>query len=287
MFASIAVGSAFAATCSNATLNGVWGVFVGAAVGQFTADGNGNVTGSSTVSNNGAIETQTYTGTYSISKNCTGSLTTNFTGGGTGHNNFVVDDSKKGAQVINTDRGHAASGFALAEGVVTCGLTGKKATFAANLIGNILGTGPIAYVFQVTLDGKGNVSSGSGTFDVSGKYVTAPSITGTYAENADCTGTMQITPSGFGKLNFDSVVVNAGKEILVIETDAGTVIGDTCSSRRGIERSAPHIDAMCGCTLYRFQFSALPKKDPKAWFRLSREQHNLSSYEKTIDVPKI
>jgi len=220
----IAVGSA-SATCSNATFSGVWGYFVGAAVGQFTSDGNGNVTGSSTVSNNGAIETQTYTGTYSISKNCTGSLTLNIAGGGTSNNNFVVDDGKKGAQVINTNSGSAASGFALAQGVVTCGLTGKKATFAANLIGEIPGTGPIAYVFQVTLDGKGNVSSGSGTFDVSGNYVTAPSIKGTYTENDDCTGTMQITPSGFGTLNFNFVVVSAGKEILLLETDTDTVVG--------------------------------------------------------------
>jgi hypothetical protein len=227
MFATmIAVGSASAATCANATLNGVWGYFVGASVGQFTSDGNGNITaGSQTVSQNGVIETQTYTGTYSISKNCTGSLTTNITGGGTSNNNFVVDDGKKGAQVINTDSGSAASGFALAQGVVTCGLTGKKATFAANLIGKIPNTGPIVYVFQVTLDGKGNVSSGSGTFDVSGNYVTAPSITGTYTENANCIGTMQITPSGFSTLNFNFVVVNAGKEILLLETDADTVVG--------------------------------------------------------------
>jgi hypothetical protein len=38
----IAVGPA-SATCSNATLNGVWGYIVGAAVGQFTADGKGNL----------------------------------------------------------------------------------------------------------------------------------------------------------------------------------------------------------------------------------------------------
>ena len=34
------------------------------------------------------------------------------------------------------------------------------------------GTGPIAYVAQLILDGKGNVS-GAGTFDVNGAIVTA------------------------------------------------------------------------------------------------------------------
>ena len=47
MFAGwAAVGSASAA-CSNATMTGVWGVFAGAAVGQFTADGKGNITNGS------------------------------------------------------------------------------------------------------------------------------------------------------------------------------------------------------------------------------------------------
>lgn len=95
--------------------------------------------------------TQTFTGTYSVAKNCTGSMTLNITGGGTEHNNFVVDNGKKGLQVINTDSGSAPSGFALAQGLVTCGLTGTKQTFAVNLIGKIPNTGPIAYVAQVIL----------------------------------------------------------------------------------------------------------------------------------------
>jgi hypothetical protein len=218
----IAVGPA-SATCSNATLNGVWGYIVGAAVGQFTADGKGNLTnGSQTVSQNGVIETQTFTGKYSVLTNCTGSVTVNITGGGTVTANIVADDGNKGLQIIDTISGKVAAGFSLAQGVVTCGLTGKKVTFAANLIGKIP-KGAVAYVAQVILDGKGNVS-GAGTFDVNGRIVTAP-FTGTYTESANCTGTAQFTPSGFSTLNFHFVVVNAGKEILLLETDTNTVVG--------------------------------------------------------------
>ncbi len=219
----IAVGPA-SATCSNATLNGVWGFIVGAAVGQFTADGKGNLTnGSQTVSQNGVIKTQTFTGTYSVSTNCTGHVTANITGGGTATANIVADDGNKGLQVIDTISGGVAAGFSLARGVVTCGFTGKKATFAANLIGKIPGKGPIAYVAQVILDANGNVS-GTGTFDVNGTIVTAP-FNGTYTESANCTGTARFTPSGFSTLNFHFVVVNAGKEILLLETDTNTVVG--------------------------------------------------------------
>jgi hypothetical protein len=85
--------------------------------------------------------------------------------------------------------------------------------------------GPVAYVEQVILDGKGNVS-GSGTSSLDGTIDTAP-ITGTYTENADCTGSAQITPQGFSTLNFNFVVVNVGKEILLIETDTNTIVSGT------------------------------------------------------------
>jgi len=219
----IAVGPA-SAICSKATLNGVWGYEVGSAVGHFTANGQGNITsGLQTVSENGVIVTQTFTGTYSESKNCTGSVTIKATGSGKVIVKFVADDGNKGVQLIDTTSGGVAGGFGLAQGAATCGLTGKKATFAANLFGKIVNTGPIAYVAQVILDGEGKVS-GSGTFDVNGTIVNAPIIKGTYTENSDCTGTVQIKPSPSSTLNFNFVVVNSGKEILLIETDANTIV---------------------------------------------------------------
>jgi hypothetical protein len=220
----VAVGSA-SATCSKATVTGVWGYLVGTAVGQFTTDGNGHITaGSQTVSQNGTIVTQTYTGTYSVANNCTGSLTLNFTGGGTATANIVLDQMNKGAQIIDTTSGLNASGLGAAEGTVTCGLTGKKATYAALLGGKYPGTGTkVDYVVQVILDGHGEVS-GSGTFDVGGTITPWTSISGEYTESSNCTGTIQII-AGTSTLNFNFVVVAAGKEIFMIETDSGTAVG--------------------------------------------------------------
>jgi len=210
-----------ASACSDATMNGVFGYVVGAAVGQFTADGAGNITaGSQTASNNGVISTKTFTGTYSIATNCMGTLTINFTGGGKADANFVLDTGNKGAQIIDSDIGTVASGFSLARGTVTCGL-GPKRTFAANLLGKNT-VGHVAYVAQVILNGTGGVS-GSGTFDVNGK-ITVDTITGTYTENSQCTGSLKIIPKGLSPLNFKFVVVGAGSEVLLIETDANTVV---------------------------------------------------------------
>jgi len=229
-----AVGSASAASCSDVTLKGVYGfIFSGlggdgtprALVGQATADGKGNLSGTVTKSKDGTILTMTFTGTYSVAKNCTGSLTVNDQDGETRHDNFVFDNGNKGWQGIQTDSGRVISGFALAEGAAVCGENGKKQTFAANLSGSVINVGQVAYGEQVILDGKGNVS-GNGTFSLAGAIYMVP-ITGTYTENADCTGSAQITPHGFSTLNFNFVVVNVGKEILLIETDTNTIVSGT------------------------------------------------------------
>jgi hypothetical protein len=84
---------------------------------------------------------------------------------------------------------------------------------------------PEAIVGQVTLDGKGNLS-GTETFSVN--YAsTEVSVTGTYTESANCTGTAQITPSGGSAANFNTVRVGSGKEVLLLETDNSTLTGGT------------------------------------------------------------
>ena len=72
------------------------------------------------------------------------------------------------------------------------------------------------------LSGTGKVS-GSGAFDVNGTIVSA-TIKGTYTENSDCTGTIQMKLPRSITLNFNSVVANSGKEILLVETDANTIV---------------------------------------------------------------
>ena len=77
----VAVVSASAATCSNATLHGSYGLHATgtvpgglpfAAVGRFTFDGKGNLTGKLFVRVNGNnVEPPEFSGTYSVSPDCT------------------------------------------------------------------------------------------------------------------------------------------------------------------------------------------------------------------------
>jgi hypothetical protein len=235
--AMVGVVPALGSTCSNASLNGVFGFLNagydsteggdhGTSVGQITYNGKGKVSGTLTHSDKGTISALTFTGTYSVSKNCTGSTVEVQSNDVTVHNNFVIDESNAGTQFIISDSGPIQTGLLLAQGAATCGLTGKVETFAVNVIGtNSLLGGATGYVGQMILNGKGKVS-GSGTLDIAGTAHSG-SLTGTYTEKANCTGTLKITPSGGALSDFNFVVVNAGKELLLIETDNGaTVFGN-------------------------------------------------------------
>ena len=118
--------------CSNATLKGTFshvgtgfniapspvaGPFAG--LGTETFDGNGGVTGNATGSFNGNIDSGTFTGTYTVNSDCTGTMTSKFSNGFTGHVYFVLvwtptanGTSLSEFQFISTDPGGVETGIA-------------------------------------------------------------------------------------------------------------------------------------------------------------------------------
>ena len=217
---AMAAGSA-SATCSKASVTGVWGFQIGTAIGQFKADGIGNITAGTLIVNQAGTLKETFAGTYTVGSACTGSLSLKLSTGGTATANFVLDNLNKGAQFIDTTPGVTAEGPGASKGTVTCGLTGTAETFAALLLGRASGN-QIAYVAQLILDGKGHVS-GAGTFVVAGT-ARVTTIAGTYTESSSCIGNIHITPSGLSTLNFAFVVVNGGNELLLLETDSNASV---------------------------------------------------------------
>ena len=102
--------------CSNVTLIGTFSradtgfvlapaAAVGptALVGTFTFDGNGNLTGAFTSSQQGHIGHGTQTGTYTVNTDCTGTIVVKGSGPNSSHYSFVIDDSGNGFQYICTD----------------------------------------------------------------------------------------------------------------------------------------------------------------------------------------
>jgi hypothetical protein len=99
-------------TCSNATLQGAYGSnqtgtlngLPFAQVNRVVSDGNGNVTGSGTAVVNGVVSFPTFTATYTVNSDCTGSLTSVTPPGLT--QNFVIE--RDGSEVLFIVTAHPA-----------------------------------------------------------------------------------------------------------------------------------------------------------------------------------
>lgn len=76
-----------------------------AAVGTFTFDGTGNVTGTLVLSQSGNIGRGTQAGTYTVNPDCTGTITVLGASGHASHYTFAMDDDANGFEYICTDSG--------------------------------------------------------------------------------------------------------------------------------------------------------------------------------------
>jgi hypothetical protein len=231
----VAASGSASAACSNATLNGAYGLISSGlieggentvAVYRFTADGNGNVSGSGTSSGNGTIITGPFSATYTVAGNCTGMMVVTNQFAQVSNYNFVFDTKNSQFEFIESDTGTNVSGDAVAIGAATCGFSGKKEILALRIRGHVNSGSPLDVVGQMTLNGSGKLTAAT-TSSENGEVVTS-NVKGTYTSNSDCTGTAQIKGNGFTD-NFATVTVNGGKELLLVETDTGTIVAGTAT----------------------------------------------------------
>jgi hypothetical protein len=73
-------------------------------------DGRGHEFGSSTTSINGFSFPDTFTGTYHVNPDCTGSASNTFASGGSDHVNFVIVEQGNEVKFFNADPGIVFSG---------------------------------------------------------------------------------------------------------------------------------------------------------------------------------
>jgi hypothetical protein len=223
------------ASCSNASVNGTYGIVStglngslqpASSVDQVTLDGAGHLSGTSTKSIDGTIVTFPFTGTYSIAASCNGTAIFNNQSGQTEHDNIYLNNSNAGAFLIQTDKTHVQSSIAVAQGAATCTNLGVKNPYSFEATGQVIGTGQIAGAGRLSMNGTGGIS-GTLTLSLDGVIHSSVAVTGTYKINSNCTGAATITPTGLSAMNFNLVVVNAGKEIMAIETDHNTIVTGT------------------------------------------------------------
>jgi hypothetical protein len=232
----VAMGSASAA-CSNSNLNGTYGFTVRnsvnplASIGTFTADGAGNITsGQVTQSNNGADSSVTFSGTYTIRNDCTGTISTTDSSSNLRNYFAVLSGAQKGSVALleNDPSGLIASGDAHAQGVGVCGLTGKTEALAARLSG-VAGTAIETIVGRFATDGNGTVTAGVVASSLGSTYYKPSRVSGTYTVNSSCSGTLQISFGG-KTYNFVYLPVDADKQFVLLETDANTTVAGTLAT---------------------------------------------------------
>ncbi len=109
--------------CDATTFSGVYGsnlsgsvydnqgyVYLLASVGRFVFDGAGNITGADTTSFDGSLNRRTFTGTYTVNADCTGSVTFQFGSNGTVHGDIVAVNDAKQINFVQTDTDYIFSG---------------------------------------------------------------------------------------------------------------------------------------------------------------------------------
>ena len=238
VLASFALSSAaWAATCSNASLSGAYGFLHGttdsngtpdsAAVSQVTFHSTtGTFTGETTASHDGVIITEPLSGTYAVASNCTG---TGKPTGGTPFSFVVTSTGFLAAHLLG-------EGFAVKQGSPTCTNAGVEGSFGFEATGVFVAgapfTGPVVFIGELKLSvntsGDG-VISGHVAASEDGMFLTFKQepVTGSYRVGTDCRGRATIKPKGLPEMRFSLVIVDGGKEMLAIETDADTVVTAT------------------------------------------------------------
>jgi len=249
VLASFALSSAaWAATCSNASLSGTYGFLHGgtnsagapaAGLTQVTFDPTtGTYTAEDTTSLDGVIAILPLTATYKVAPNCTVTARVRVDGSPATNVSFVVTST--GFLFLFQKPGATSSGFGVKQGSAVCTNDRVQGSFGFETTGVFLAgapvTGPVAFIGELKLtvnpSGEGLIrghlaGSQDGTIL---KFAEEP-VTGSYTIGPDCRGTATITPEGLAEMHFSLVVVDGGKEMLAIETDAGTVVDGTLVKR--------------------------------------------------------
>ena len=238
--ASNSNGQPVSHVCKNATLNGPYGYLMTGQVfltnagfvsyadsGSLTWDGSSKITGSSTLNVDGQSSSRTFTGTYTVNADCTGSVAFTDSLGNSGNLNMVIIESGVEIRLIEADSAAVISGDAKPQ--------------QTNCISNNV-TGPYAFgirggfydstgTFQLFADTGTLTSDGIGTFSLSDTAsvagnVGARSMSGKYTISSNCTGSTTLTDSSGDSEALNFTVVSGG-EILFSETDSGVIVSGT------------------------------------------------------------
>ncbi len=198
--------------------------------GMGSANGSGTLTGSdyiSDVNGDGVVVSRTYTATYTVNSDCSGSETVKDSLGQTDTLDFFVGASGSRVEFVQTNTGLVISGEAVPLASGTCSNATINGPYGSAAEGWLIP--PLSPVLaadagaaQFIADGNGHFT-GKETFSAGGE-IFAANLTGTYQVNSNCTGSSIFNDSLGNVLHYQLVVSPNGQTVYSIQTDSDTAI---------------------------------------------------------------
>jgi hypothetical protein len=236
-------GALAAGGCGPRSLNGAYGYAVQgqvippgtpeldtAVAGRIVFDAHGGLSGYEWASTNGVQETVTFTGSYSVQPDCTGTATLVNSNGRTDHITLGLVEGGHELNLTVTDPGAVITGNASRLGLSRCTNRSLSGVFNASESGSDftpagVENGDDSLFFTIHFDGRGH-EFGSSTTSFNG-FSYPDTFTGTYHVNPDCTGSASNTFASGGSDHVNFVIVEQGSEVKFFSADPGVVFAGT------------------------------------------------------------
>src|ERR1700737_1411964 len=201
-----------------------------AVAGRIVSDGTGGLLGYEWASTNGAQETVTFTGTYSIPPDCTGTAALVNSNGRTDHITLGLVEGGQEFNFTVTDPGVVITGRPSRQGISHCTDRSLSGVFNAAASGSDFTSagvenGDVSLFFTIHFDGRGH-EFGSATLNING-FSFPDTFTGTYHVNPDCTGSASHTFASSGSDAVNFVIVEQGNEAKFFNPQPGIVFSGT------------------------------------------------------------
>ena len=204
--------------------------FDAAIAGRIVFDAHGGLSGYEWDSTNGVQETLTFTGSYSVQADCTGTATLVNSNGRTDHITLGVIEGGQEFNFTVTDPGVVITGRPSRQGLTRCTNKSLSGVFNAAESGSDftpagVENGDDSLFFTIHFDGRGH-EFGSATLSINGSSF-PDTFTGTYHVNPDCTGSASNTFASGGSDHVNFVIVEQGNEVKFFNAQPGIVFDGT------------------------------------------------------------
>lgn len=190
-----------------------------AAIGRLEFDGNGGLTGQSSVNFDGYFLGNPVTGKYEANADCTLTWSLQDDSGAWQHFQGKMTPDLLAANFSQTDPGAAQNGT-MQRVSPSCSVAGLAPRYSFTISGNAIPMNPGEVPRKITADGIAETDA-SGALKLT---VANTAGTGTIAIDSDCTATISLNlPAGLS-VALRGVLVESAKRILAVEADPGTTV---------------------------------------------------------------